>query len=357
MGENQYYCGGCGHPYPASGLPAYCPDCGGKWVCGPLKFSPAGAEQNGIWRHRASFGSYGPVTYLGEGSTPLVPLSGVDGVYFKCEHLNPSGSFKDRGTALLVSELCQRGIKTVVEDSSGNAGASLALYSKAFGITSRIYVPESTSGPKRQQITRAGAEVVPVPGAREAAHQAVEKAVSEEGLPYASHALQPFHLAAYAGIIYEIYEDLGQLPGTVVAPAGHGSLFLGTLLGSRSLETYLDRPRNISHVGVQPANCAPIARAWQGQSFAGSQGKSIAEGTQVESPARLDEIIAALDRNRDTVYTLREDEIQIAWQQLLQQGFYVEPTSAMVWAAYRAFGSEWPKPVVLILSGSGLKYA
>lgn len=310
----------------------------------------------GIWRYRASFGLSGPSCYLGEGTTPLVPHSVDRGLFFKCEHLNPSGSFKDRGTALMMSEILGRGIKQVLEDSSGNAGASLALYSAAFGVQSQIYIPASTSGPKRKQIERSGATVCPVDGPRENAHRAVLDAAANKQEAYASHALQPFHLPGYATIVYESYEQLGVLPATLVAPIGHGSLFLGSLMGARSLEAFMGKSRTVMHVGVQPANCAPIVKAWEDIDFEGLKKPGIAEGTQVSVPVRAKEILEALIPGKDLLYVIEEDAIQQAWKELIRAGFYVEPTSAMVWAAYQRWGKDWPKPIVLILTGSGLKF-
>jgi len=311
----------------------------------------------GIWKYMESFGlpaDY-PVSYLGEGATPLVPVN-IKGKPFWCkmENLNPSGSFKDRATAVLTSALRGRGIDKVVEDSSGNAGGSLALYSSAFGIDCRVYIPSDTSGPKRQQIETCGAEVIQVDGPRKNAHQAVLEAVRTEGLPYASHAALPFGLAGIATIAFEILEDLGEMPGTVFCPVGHGSLFAGIIMGFDALVragVAANRPRMI---GVQPEACAPVAATWKGLPFSGSQGRSLAEGTMVEKPARMADIMRNLDKSVDQIVTVDESEISEAHLSLIRAGMYVEPTSAMVLAASSKVVEGLGKSV-LILSGSELK--
>jgi len=296
-----------------------------------------------------------PTTYLGEGNTPLVPVN-IQGKEFwaKLENLNPSGSFKDRATAVLTSVLRGRRFMNVVEDSSGNAGGSLALYSSAFGVHCQIFIPSGTSGPKRRQIEVCGAEVVQVDGPRENAHIAALEAVSRQGLPYASHAAQPFGLAGIATIAFEIWETLGEMPGTVFCPIGHGSLFAGVLMGFDALVRagmVASRPRL---VGVQPEACAPVVSAWHEQPFEGSLGSSLAEGTMVENPARKAEILAYLKRDADRLVSVTESEIAAAHRSLIQAGLYVEPTSAMALAAsYRV--EETPGKSVLIMSGSGLK--
>ena len=356
----EYICRDCSQAYPETGLPHTCPNCGGAFTLRDLAYTAsttAHGESQGIWRFAKSFGlpmSY-PTTYLGEGNTPLVPVD-IHGNEFraKLENLNPSGSFKDRATAVLTSVLKGRNLLKVVEDSSGNAGGSLALYSAAYGVCSRIYIPSGTSGPKRRQIEVCGAEVVQVDGPRENAHKAALEAVEREGLPYASHAAQPFGMAGIATIAFEIWEALGEMPGTVFCPIGHGSLFAGVLFGFDALVragVASSRPRL---VGVQPEACAPVVSAWQNKSFAGSLGSSLAEGTMVENAARKEEILVNLDREQDQLVSVTEAEIAKAHQSLIQAGLYVEPTSAMTLAA-SAKVCETPGKSVLILSGSGLK--
>jgi threonine synthase len=195
-------------------------------VFNPQEVNP---KQPGIWRYQHAFGLPidAPIIYLGEGLTPLV-WGKIDGhpVAFKLEMTNPSGSFKDRGSAVLVSVLVSRGVNQVVEDSSGNAGASLAAYAARSGLKCRIFIPESASGPKLSQIEAYGADLEAIPGSRSQAAEAVRQA-AEMGNVYASHAFLPFGLPGYATAAYEIVEQLGANPGTVIAPAGHGNFLLG----------------------------------------------------------------------------------------------------------------------------------
>jgi len=355
-----FICRDCLQPYPEAGLPHECPNCGGIFTLRDLTFTEhtsVSGKSSGIWRFTESIGlpaSY-PVSYLGEGETPLVPVKIRGRDFFgKMENLNPSGSFKDRATAVLTSVLRGRNQLNVVEDSSGNAGGSLALYGAAFGIHCRIYIPNGTSGPKRRQIEVCGAEVIQVEGPRENAHKAALEAVQREGLPYASHAAQPFGMAGIATIAFEIFESLGEMPGMVFCPIGHGSLFTGMLMGFDALVRAGKAAKRPRLIGVQPEVCAPVVSAWQKKPFSGTLGSSLAEGTMVENPARLVEILGYLDHDRDQVVAVTESEIADAHRLLIQAGLYVEPTSAMVLAASNKV-EETPGKSVLILSGSGLK--
>lgn len=353
-------CRDCSTAYPEEGLPYKCPNCGGVFTLRNLAFSKTAfvlARNQGIWRYKESFGlpaSY-QASYLGEGDTPLVPVK-IEGREFWCkmESLNPSGSFKDRATAVLISVLRGRDILDVVEDSSGNAGGSLALYASAFGIHSRIYIPSGTSGSKRRQIEVCGAEVVLVEGPRENAHKAALEAVDKEDLPYASHAAQAFGMAGIATIAYEIFDSLGEMPGTVFCPIGHGSLFAGVLMGFEALVRVGLADRRPRMIGVQPEVCAPVVSAWKRRAFVGGMGSSLAEGTMVENPTRREEILALLEPGRDILVTVTETEIAKAHGLLVQAGLFVEPTSAMVLAASQKV-KETNGKSVLILSGTGLK--
>ena len=195
---------------------------------------------------------------LGEANTPLVRADAFGRqVFFKCEHFNPTGSFKDRGTAMLVSFLASRGVREALEDSSGNAGASFAAYAARAGIQASVFVPESAAGPKRMQIGMYGADLVLVPGRRSDATTAARKA-AEGGAVYASHAYLPLNIAGYATCAFEISEQLGAGPGAVIVPAGQGGLLLGLGRGFRALQD-----AGVIHdvpvlIGVQAAACAPL---------------------------------------------------------------------------------------------------
>jgi len=353
----KYICLNCEENYPEKGLPHLCEKCGGVYGLTDLSYSPGEYRMPGILRYEESLNLPLPknVNYLGEAQTPLIRLDASLDVYAKLENLNPSGSFKDRGTAALMLLLLKRGIREVIEDSSGNAGASLALYTAAHGIKSHIYIPDGTSGAKRVQIERFSSSVIKVPGARENAHLAAIEAVTQK-LPYASHALLPFGMSGYATIAFEIYESLGRLPGTVISPVGHGSLFLALILGFQAIHNSISKGSQPDFIGVQPDNCDPVVKAFEGKTFSGIKKSSIAEGTQLANPQRGQELLDKLDKEKDRMVSLSDRKILDAWEELHRRGIDVEPTSAMVWGAYETLRKSLTGPVVLIMTGSGLKY-
>ena len=356
-------CVDCLAPYPETGLPFRCPVCGGIYdFDGPPEFEPGKVEKNlsGYWRYRHAFSlvDNAPIITLGEGNTPLIWLEdGNQSVGLKMEHLNPTGSYKDRGSAVLVSQLIGRGAIQAVEDSSGNAGASFAAYAARGGLKARVFVPETASGPKRVQIESVGAELIPVPGPRSEAARAV-LTEAENGVPYASHAYLPFGLAGIASIAYEIWEEIGGVPGTIIAPVGHGGLLLGIVRGFAALKKANLIDRVPYYVAVQAEICAPMVAASLGgmeamQSI--TEGPTIAEGVRVRWPVRVNAILNEIDPQERTVIGINDDELLQAFRYLPKQGIHVEPTSALVWAAYTKLHRNLPAPVIMILTGSGLK--
>jgi threonine synthase len=358
-------CNNCYLPYPAEGTPYHCPRCGGLFdLVEPLVYDPAQLEAGlpGIWRYRHAFGlpETAPVISLGEGSTPLVwGQAGEMRVAFKCEFLNPSGSFKDRGSPLLVSFLRSRGVDTAVEDSSGNAGASFAAYAARARLKAKVFVPDSASGPKRKQIEAYGAELVSIMGPRSNAAEAVKRA-AEEGVVYASHAYLPFNLPGYATTAFEIAGQLGVGPGTVLVPVGQGGLFLGLARGFEALVQAKVINKMPLLVGVQAMTCAPL---WALFSYGAAglswvvEGQTVAEGIRVSHPLRGDAVLRTLQTHQGMLLAVDEAEILPGLEALARQGFYVEPTSAVIWNALAQFSGKVPEPVVAILTGSGLKWA
>ena len=357
-------CTNCGRERSFQDVDYLCPTCGGVFdYTNPVEYNFDSNDLSlpGIWKYRASFGippEVQPVS-LGEGKTPLVWDKVRDRkVGFKLEYLNPTGSYKDRGTTVLISYLIWQGVKAAVEDSSGNAGASFAAYASRAGIRGRVYVPETASGPKRAQIEAYGVDLIRVPGPRSNATEAV-KLEAKKGVVYASHVYQPFVFPGYATAAYEIVEQLGEMPGAIIAPVGQGSFLLGMDRGFQSLlkaGLITGRPQM---VGVQARACAPL---WRIATFGNSgldsvdEGETVAEGIRIRYPIRGDQVIETVKNSQGSFAAVDEKEIIPARNELATRGLYVEPTSAVVWPALLELIDKLPDPIVVVLTGSGLKY-
>jgi threonine synthase len=357
-------CTQCGFTPDSRSIEYCCQVCGGFFDFEQgFEYHPGSekADQIGIWRFRRNFGlaeEIVPVS-LGEGNTPLVwDEVGGKQVAFKLEYINPTGSYKDRGTTVLISQLHWLGVKYAIEDSSGNAGASFAAYCSRAGIHGKVYVPDYASGPKKAQIEAYGCEIVPVPGPRSNTSEAVQTE-AHQGSVYASHVYQPSVLPGYATAAYEIYEQLGSSPGSVLVPAGQGSFLLGIARGFEALLKNRIIPAMPQMIGVQSQACAPLWAAIQNdepRKIGVEEGETIAEGIRIGKPLRALQVLGIIKSSRGWISAVREGEILPAMGELARRGFYVEPTSAVVWAALMDHLDRLREPIVLVLTGSGLKF-
>jgi threonine synthase len=253
------------------------------------------------------------------------------------------------------------GVTEVVEDSSGNAAASLAAYCARARIRARLFVPAHASPAKLAQIAVYGAEVVPVEGPRENSALAAQEAARTAY--YASHNYSPFFVEGIKTFAYELWEHLGEtVPYNLVFPVGNGSLLIGTYSGFTKLQTAGLLERMPRLFGVQSRACAPLYEAYR-QGLEDTQpisaGETIAEGIRIARPSRGRQVLRAIRETGGTVVAVDDAEIQDAQAMLARLGLYVEPTSATAMAALRKLDKMIaPDEVTVVpLTGSGLKSA
>ena len=318
---------------------------------------------NSLWRYRRALlvDAKSAVT-LGEGWTALVPgeWEGMS-VALKLDYLMPSGSFKDRGMTVMVSYLKSCGLTHVLEDSSGNAGASLSAYCAAAGMRCRVLVPETASYPKIAQVAACGAEVVAIKGSRQDVADAA-LAMSRE-IFYASHNWQPFFAEGTKTLAYELWEQLGfRAPDNVVVPVGYGANVLGCDRGFSELLRNGEISRMPRLFGVQAANCAPYYAAFRAgveQFIPTPVAPTIAEGIASSKPTRMREVLAPVRASGGEIVAVSEEEIMCALGTLARMGFYVEPTSAAAAAGLSQLISRGAirrgETTVMVLTGTGLK--
>jgi len=346
------------------------------WRCGtcgaPLETPRATPSRDGVdgdvrglARYRRWLG-VDTLATLGEAETPLVEVdwNGAK-VLIKFEGTLPTGSFKDRGSAVLFSALREQGATGVVEDSSGNAGASFSAYAACCGIGLDLFVPASASPAKLAQSVAHGARVHSVEGPRQAATDAAVAFADQHGAIYASHQWQPAFNLGTQSFAFELWEQLGErVPDVVVCPVGAGGMLLGAHAGFGALSDAGLAPHVPRVIGVQSAACAPLAEALsQGLDDAApiERGDSVAEGVLITRAPRAREIIAATRASGGTIVALGDDFLWAAHDRLRQQGLLVELTSALALAALEPLrSSRFIAPgetVVVAATGHGLKTA
>ncbi len=361
---NQLICRSCAKTYNLSD-PRWKCDCGGLldidfWpVLDPVNFR---ARKPTLWRYREALpvDQDENIVTFGEGFTPLVPVDfGGRTVLVKQDQLFPTGSYKDRGAAVLISKIRELGIREVVEDSSGNAGCAVAAYCAAVGIRCQIYVPEDTALGKLAQIQLYGAGLKRIPGSREATANAVMAAA--ERIYYASHSWNPFFFQGTKTWAYEVCEQLDwQAPDTVILPAGNGTLVIGAAIGFRELLRAGLIRRAPKIVAVQAEGCAPLAEvARAGLSAVPTIQKkdTLAEGIAIAAPIRGMQIVEEVRASGGEFLTVSETEIGESLLAICHQGFYIEPTSAATTAGVSQYlrRAARDERIVSVFTGHGLK--
>ncbi|MSS71699.1 MAG: pyridoxal-phosphate dependent enzyme [Candidatus Latescibacteria bacterium] len=337
-----------------------------RCACGGLlgavsdpRFDRDGRRPPTLWRYREAMAVLGEPVSFGEGMTPLVQVQDTRaGVFYKLDYLFPSGSFKDRGATAMITHLRSIGIRQVVEDSSGNAGAAVAAYCARAGIACDIYAPAHASPGKLAQIAACGATLHPIRGTREDVAAAAMEAAGASY--YASHSWNPFFFQGTKTVAFEVCEQLGwRAPDALVLPAGNGTLLLGAHLGFSDLRAggVIDRLPRL--VAAQAEACAPVCEAFrQGLELPVKVQKreTLAEGIAVAEPVRGGQMLRAVRETGGEMLTVSEEETMRALRRAWRAGVYIEPTSAVALAATERWLDGNPGgTVVVVLTGSGLK--
>ena len=299
------------------------------------------------------------VVDLGQGDTPLIQLDGLSRIMglaslaAKLEFCSPTGSFKDRGSAVLVSAALEEGIREFVEDSSGNAGASMAAYAARAGMHAHIFAPSSAAKGKLDQIKVFGAELHLIDGLRQDVTDAAMEFSTQEEVPYLSHAVSPWFAEGVKTVAWEI--DASGFGATdIVAPAGNGALLIGSFAG------YADGKRPRVHC-VQSQAVQPLIRAIEGRDSGSSNaGPTVASGISVSMPPRVSQAARAVVASGGSGVAVSDAAI-LCWRNRLasETGVFCEVTSAAAFAGLEELvrrgevGSE--ERVVVVVTGSGLK--
>lgn len=325
----------------------------------PFDAAAINHEEWSLWRYAAMLPVRCTIS-LGEGMTPLTRIDLPDGAFHaKLDHLNPTGSYKDRGTTTLINYLAQFGVKEVVEESSGNAGSSVAAYASAAGMRARVFAPASAPEGKKRQI-RLSAELVEVPGAKQNTTDACMQAA--ETATFASHAWNPYFIAGQMTCGWEIWEQLGRrAPDAIVTPVGHGGLFLGIWRAFLALQEagLVDKlPRLIA---AQSAGSDPMVRAFEQrlpEPVPLEPQKTVADGIIVPKPVRGRAVMRAIYDSGGAAFRVNNERILETQALLARKGVIVEPTSATAAAVLPDVRAHVGKPdaeIVVVMTGHGLK--
>lgn len=360
----QYVCSECGKTEEITTRKAKC-ECGGLWKLKYElpKFDEALIDKNewSMFRYRA-FMQLTDDTWkqvsMGEGMTPIVSFD--EDLMLKMDYYMPTLSFKDRGAAVLISHCKSIGVDSVVQDSSGNAGNSVAAYCARVGINCEIFVPEGTSPKKIDMIKAHGSEVHVVPGSRDHCADVCRKKVSEDGKYYANHVYNPFFYEGTKTYIYEVYEQLHRIPEHIFVPLGNGTLFLGVIFALEHLIESGIISAMPKVIAIQSSHCAPFAKAVKEglrEIPKVEPTATLAEGIAIGQPMRGKEILEKIYKYQIEIVEIPEEEILPTRAELAKKGIYCEHTTAGNYAAYKEYCRIHGRTQdsLITMCGAGLK--
>ncbi len=336
------FCSSCGRERKSFNGKPRC-DCGGIFVP-KINFR----YRSGDFRVHYPYLEH--VISLGEVSTPIVRKGHLS---FKLEYFSPTFSYKDRGSKVLVSSLLEnlKPGSEINEDSSGNAGASMAAYGINAGFKVNIFVPSATMPSKINQIMAYGANIITVNGTREDVTTATER---HQGY-FASHVLNPEFRDGMREISYEIFEQFnGKIPEYIIVPVSAGTLLLGLVSGFDHLVESGEIDKYPRIIGVQAEAVSPVCSALNGVHYDPNNGlSSIADALVSRKPPLLELIVEKMREIGGKCVTVSDSEILAARSDLALSGIYAEFSSATVYAAHKKINPSGDS--LMVMTGNGLK--
>lgn len=330
---------------------------------------PGAASTSGVWRFREMVmpGAELIVSHP-EGNTPLMhrtaidEYTGVPQLMLKHEGHNPTGSFKDRGMTVGVTQAVRIGARAVACASTGNTAASLAAYAAQARIPALVLVPAGAiAAGKLGQALAYGARTLLVRGDFDDCMRLVEEAGGRIGI-YLLNSVNPYRIEGQKTIMLELLQQLGwDPPEWVVVPAGNLGNLAAFGKALREMREYGLITRTPRLVGVQAAGAAPFA-----QGFAGGfreryrvQADTVATAIRIGNPASWDRAVQAIRETDGLVLTATDAEILEAKAAVDRSGVGCEPASAAAIAGVRQLASGgWlgaDDRVVAVLTGHVLK--
>ncbi len=271
-----------------------------------------------------------------EGNTPLINVNrlkpkSIDNLYFKCEYLNPTGSFKDRASALEVT--LAQGCEEIVVATTGNMGASLATYAAFADMKCKIFIPENIHNTKIDQMKMCNAEIVPIKGNYTDAMITAE----QYHLNHPSSDLcgdYGIRVEGTKSVGFEICDQLEwKVPDYIIIPVGNGTLLWAIYKAFDDLVNIGITNKMPKIIGIK----------------SNDPEHTIASAIACPKP-NAEYIISKIAYK---IITIADDEIMFARETLARNGFFVEPAGAAAFAGIEKVNISGD--VIVLLTGSGLK--
>lgn len=289
------------------------------------------------------------VVSMHEGGTALIKSRHFKDCWFKFEGVNPTGSFKDRGSTVEITKAIEAGEKEVLCASTGNMGASIAAYSARAGIKASIFVPEFASSEKIRQIKAYGANVKKVKGTYDHALSLTKKIFEKQG-KYLSGDYY-YRAEGQKSVGFEILEQCSpEMPENIVCPVGNGTLLYAVFKACqefRKVGLIKGMPR--MHA-VQALGCNPLRK---GSVFPVKNPKTEASAIDCGNPVYGLEVLKAVKESKGQVVAVSDQEMAESMKSLASEGLFSELSGAASLAGALKLGLKGK--TVCVVSGHGLK--
>jgi threonine synthase len=301
------------------------------------------------------------VVSLGEGGTPLLAaphLSEITGceVFLKVDGANPTGSFKDRGMTMAVTDALASGKQGVICASTGNTSASAAAYAARAGMTCAVLVPQGKIAlGKLAQAVAHGARILQIDGNFDDCLELARKTATDYPVAALVNSVNPTRIAGQASAAYEICDELGRAPDVHCLPVGNAGNITAYWQGYSEYARDGVTSRRPVMRGFQAAGAAPIV--------AGAPVKApstIATAIRIGNPASWKQALAARDESGGAIESVTDKRILEAYRLVArEEGVFVEPASAASVAGLLQAHGDGTLPagarVVCTVTGNGLK--
>ena len=370
-------CSRCGTEQAADELQQRC-DCGGsllpRYDLAPIDLGPVRERPPGTWRYRELLPVRGDPISLGEPETSLLFAHGLSerwglDVYIKDDGTLPGGTFKARGACVGLSRAVELGVKSIVMPTAGNAGGTWSLYASRAGIEITVVMAATAPAANQTEVRLAGGTLELVDGSIADAGTRAKEIAADTGAFLATTFSEPYRIEGKKSAWLELFDQFGDgssmaFPATIVLPVGGGVAAWAAAKAAEEVAALgWTEGRAPKLVGTQPANCAPIVKAfdegadevvpWAGDPM------TIAAGLRVPAPAEGTLVLEQIRRSGGAMIAVEEDDIVGAVMDLATtEGVFACPEGATTVAAAEILAGrgELEGPVVLYNTGSGTKY-
>ncbi len=307
---------------------------------------------------------------LGEGNTPLLRLYHIEKrlrssfpIYAKNEMVNPTHSFKDRGTTVVIQKALALKIKKIGTVSTGNMAASTAAYGAKAGLKTFILLKEDASLEKTLSTGIYGANLIRVKGDYGELFKESYRIGKRVGI-YFANSCDPYRLEGYKITSFEIYFQLGErVPDYLFVPVSSGGHLVGLILGFLDLFREGLIKRLPHFIGLQAKGCSPIVQSWKKnlkEIVPIKVPQTIAHAISNPSPPAGKLVLKLLRETGGEMLAVTDEELMRAQGELASlEGLFCDPASATTLAGlkkwYRLNRQIKPREAVLVLTGTGLK--